>query len=183
MNTKIPNSDLNRLSIDEFKSSDKTPIYVVLDNIRSAQNVGSLFRTMDAFRCMELILCGISAKPPHREINKTALGASESVNWKYIESTVEAIKALKEQGVSVWAVEQTDKAIALDAFKVPNKAPVALVFGNEVKGVSQKAIEICDGSIEVPQFGSKHSLNISVCAGIVIWDIFAKNFLSRMAES
>lgn len=183
MNTKIPNSELNRLSVDEFKSSDKTPIYIVLDNIRSAQNVGSFFRTMDAFRCTELILCGITAKPPHREINKTALGASESVNWNYFESTIEAIEELKANGISTWAVEQTEKAIQLNAFTISDEKPIALVFGNEVKGVSQKVIDICDGSLEVPQFGSKHSLNISVCAGIVIWDIFAKNYLVRMAES
>lgn len=182
MNTKIPNSDLNRLSVDEFKWSDKSPIYIVLDNIRSAQNVGSLFRTLDAFRCTELILCGITAKPPHREINKTALGASETVNWKYFENTTDAIEELKNQGISAWAVEQTENAVQLDAFSVPEKEAVALVFGNEVKGVSQKVVDICEGSIEVPQFGSKHSLNISVCAGIVIWDIFSKNFLVRMAK-
>jgi len=183
MNTKIPNSDLNRLSTDEFKKADKTPIYVVLDNVRSAQNVGSLFRTMDAFRCAELILCGISARPPHREINKTALGASESVIWSYEEKTVNAVHRLQNQGVKVWAVEQTEKALQLSDLVVDDETPIAIVFGNEVKGVSQEVIDICQGSLVVPQFGSKHSLNISVCAGIVIWDLFSRNYLRKIAES
>jgi len=183
MNTKIPNSDLNRLSLDEFKRADKTPIYIVLDNIRSAQNVGSVFRTMDAFRCKQLVLCGISARPPHREINKTALGASETVNWRYAENTLDAVSQLQGMGVSVWAVEQTEGSVLLSDFSVEINKPIALVFGNEVKGVAQDVIDQCDGSLEIPQFGSKHSLNISVCAGIVIWDIFDKKYRSRMAES
>lgn len=183
MNTKIPNSELHRLSVREFKSSEKTPIYIILDNIRSAQNVGSVFRTMDAFRCKELIICGISATPPHREINKTALGASESVDWRYEEDTVNAVSKLQNKGVEVLAVEQTDKSHTLNDFTPDQNRSIALVFGNEIKGVSQKVIDHCDGSLEIPQFGSKHSLNISVCAGIVIWDFFAKNFLNRMAES
>lgn len=163
--------------------AEKVPIYVVLDNIRSAQNVGSLFRTMDAFRCEELILCGISAKPPHREINKTALGSSETVKWEYFEKSLDAVRYLQENGILVFAVEQTEKAVSLDDFELENKSRIALVFGNEVKGVDQEVVDQCDGSIEIPQFGSKHSLNISVCAGIVIWDIFAKNYLSEIAES
>jgi len=183
MNTKIPNSDLNRLNLDEFKKAEKTPIYIVLDNIRSAQNVGSIFRTMDAFRCEELVLCGISATPPHREINKTALGASESIDWRYEESTLNAVSDLQGKGIEVWAVEQTNKSQMLNSFLSKSNGPIAFVFGNEVKGVSQEVVNRCDGSLEIPQFGSKHSLNISVCAGIVIWDFFAKHYLDRMAES
>ena len=183
MNTKIPNSELKRLSLDEFKEADKTPIFIVLDNIRSAQNVGSVFRTMDAFRCEELILCGISARPPHREINKTALGASESVNWRYHDNTLDAVSELQEMGVSVWAVEQTEQSVLLNEFSLKTNNAIALVFGNEVKGVAQDVVDQCNGSLEIPQFGSKHSLNISVCAGIVIWDIFDKKYRSRMAES
>lgn len=183
MNTKIQNNELKRLNIEAYRKSEKAPIYVVLDNVRSAQNVGSIFRTMDAFRCAELNICGISAKPPHREINKTALGASESVKWKYFDNTKSAVLELKARNIALFAVEQTTSSSTLENLVFKNKNGIALVFGNEVEGVSQKIIDLCDGSIEVPQFGSKHSLNISVCAGIVIWDIFSKNYLENLAKS
>lgn len=169
MNIKVRNEDLGRLSIEDFKGADKLPIHVILDNVRSAQNVGSLFRTMDAFRCVKLHLCGICAVPPHREINKTALGATETVAWEHCDSTVQVIKSLKDSGVKVYAIEQTSDAISLENFTPETSDSVALIFGNEVDGVSQEAIDIADGCIELPQYGSKHSLNISVCAGITLW--------------
>lgn len=171
MNIKTKNEELDRLSTDQFKDASKAPVHIVLDNVRSAQNVGSIFRTMDAFRCTKLHICGISATPPHREINKTALGSTESVDWEYYEKTHNAISALKKQGVEVFAIEQTKNAIMLDTFRMDYTKEVALVLGNEVNGVSQEIIDMADGSIEIPQHGSKHSLNISVCAGIVIWDL------------
>ncbi len=169
MNIKTKNEDLHRLSTEEFIASGKAPIYVVLDNIRSAQNVGSVFRTMDAFRCAKLYICGISAIPPHREINKTALGSTQSVEWKYFENTLDAIENLKTQGVDIFAVEQTQNSIMLNDFKVDHNRKTAFIFGNEVSGVDQIIVDNADGSIQIPQYGSKHSLNISVCAGIVIW--------------
>ena len=169
MNIKIKNEDLDRLSQDDFKTSGKAPIYIVLDNVRSAQNVGSVFRTMDAFRCAKLYLCGISAVPPHREINKTALGSTQSVEWEYYEKTMDALEDLKANGVDIFAVEQTQNAILLNDFKVDYGRKTAFIFGNEVDGVDQEIVDKSDGSIEIPQYGSKHSLNISVCAGIVIW--------------
>jgi len=175
MNIKTKNEELNRLSTDQFKDANKAPMHIVLDNVRSAQNVGSIFRTMDAFRCTKLHICGISAKPPHREINKTALGSTDSVDWEYYENTQDAISELKKQGVEIFAIEQTKNAIMLDVFEMDYTKEVALVLGNEVNGVSQEIIDMVDGSIEIPQHGSKHSLNISVCAGIVIWD-FTKGF-------
>ena len=169
MNIKIKNEDLDRLSPDDFKTSGKAPIYIVLDNVRSAQNVGSVFRTMDAFRCAKLYICGISAVPPHREINKTALGSTQSVEWVYFEKTIDALEDLKANGVDIFAVEQTQNAIMLNDFKVDHLRITAFIFGNEVNGVEQEIVDKADGSIEIPQYGSKHSLNISVCAGIVIW--------------
>ena len=169
MNIKIKNEDLDRLSPDDFKTSGKAPIYIVLDNVRSAQNVGSVFRTMDAFRCAKLYICGISAVPPHREINKTALGSTQSVEWVYFEKTIDALEDLKANGVDIFAVEQTQNAIMLNDFKVDHHRKTAFIFGNEVNGVEQEIVDKADGSIEIPQYGSKHSLNISVCAGIVIW--------------
>jgi len=170
MNKKLKLEELNRLSISEYANSEKDPIVVILDNIRSLNNVGSIFRTCDAFAVEKLILCGITAKPPHREIRKTAIGATESVNWEYAESTDEAITSCKALGYDCYAIEQTEKSTSLQDLNLKNKR-VALVFGNEVDGVSQESINQCDGSIEVPQWGTKHSFNVSVTAGIVLWEI------------
>lgn len=169
MNTKTKNEALERLSTDDFKTAIKAPIHIVLDNIRSAQNIGSVFRTMDAFRCVKLHLCGISATPPHREINKTALGATETVDWEYYKTTMEAIERLKDQNVKIYAIEQTEKAVMLNEYQPDYSHETAFVLGNEVSGVSQDVINAAGHSIEIPQHGSKHSLNISVCAGIIIW--------------
>lgn len=183
MNTKTPNNKLSRLSANEFKEAEKTPICLVLDNLRSAQNIGSVFRTMDAFRCEQLFLCGISAQPPHREINKTALGATESVAWTYRESATDAVKDLKNRGYKVYAIEQTSESHFLNEIEFSTDQKLAFVLGNEVKGVEQKVIDVCDGSIEIPQFGSKHSLNISVCAGVVLWHVFSKTFIENLGKS
>ncbi|MBP3254507.1 MAG: RNA methyltransferase [Bacteroidales bacterium] len=166
---KLSMQQLGRMSVEEFKSSDKTPVVLVLDNIRSMSNIGSVFRTADAFRLEEIFLCGITATPPHREINKTALGATQSVKWQYAESTLECVNALKAQGYSVYALEQTENSIPLQNFAV-NRLPLALVLGNEVEGVSQDVIDACGGVIEIPQFGTKHSFNVSVSCGIVLWE-------------
>ncbi|MBN2746367.1 MAG: RNA methyltransferase [Bacteroidales bacterium] len=171
---KLSMEELNRLSTDDFKLTSKTPLTIVLDNIRSLSNVGSIFRTADAFLVEEIILCGITATPPHKEIQKTALGATESVKWSYQTSTEEAVKALINKGIKVFAVEQTNEKIWLQDFKVDNSIPLALIFGNEVKGVGDEVLALVDGSIEIPQFGSKHSLNISIAAGILIWEVYRK---------
>ncbi|RZV62012.1 MAG: TrmH family RNA methyltransferase [Flavobacteriaceae bacterium] len=171
---KLKNSELERLSLSEFKDSKKTPIIVILDNIRSLNNVGSVFRTCDAFLIQKVYLCGITAQPPHKDINKTALGSTESVDWEYVENTIDLVKALKSQNINICSIEQAHKSIALHEFQVEDKATYALVFGNEVKGVSQDVVDLSDHVIEIPQFGTKHSLNISVSAGIVIWDFFIK---------
>jgi len=171
---KLSLKELNRIDIKTFKKSDKTPIIIVLDNIRSLNNVGSVFRTSDAFLIKKIILCGITAKPPHREIQKTALGATESVDWEYFNSTREAIGSLRKENCRIAAVEQADKSIMLDKYEVDKSRNLALIFGNEVKGVDDEVMEMIDECIEIPQFGTKHSFNISVSAGIVIWDIFKK---------
>jgi len=171
---KLKNEELDRLDVDTFKKADKTPIIIVLDNIRSLNNIGSVFRTADAFLIRKIYLCGITAIPPHKDIRKTALGATESMDWEYRQNTVELIEELKEEGCSTWAVEQVEKASMLNSFTVSKDKEYVFVFGNEVKGVSQEVVDICDGVLEIPQFGTKHSLNISVSAGIVIWDIWAK---------
>ncbi|PWA06766.1 RNA methyltransferase [Flavobacterium psychrotolerans] len=177
---KLENSELNRKSIEDFKVANKTPIIIVLDDIRSLNNIGSVFRTADAFLIEKIYLCGITATPPNKEIHKTALGATETVNWEYQTDVLAVIKNLKKDNVTVLAVEQVESAIFLDQFETNKTKKYALVFGNEVFGVAQKAIEICDGCIEIPQLGTKHSLNISVSAGIVVWDLFQK--LNRSNE-
>ena len=171
---KLRNDELNRLTVDEFKKADKTPIIVVLDNIRSFNNVGSAFRTADAFRIEAIYLCGITAKPPHREIHKTALGATESVDWKYFSKTEDAVTKLKSQGYIIISVEQVDNSIKLNNFTPHSNKKYALAFGNEVKGVSNNTINLSDHCIEIPQIGTKHSLNITVSLGIVIWDFYSK---------
>lgn len=170
---KISNEELGRKSLDEFKRSEKSPIILILDNIRSLHNVGSVFRTSDAFAVQKIYLCGITAKPPHREINKTALGATESVEWEYCESTLDALEKVIRDGFMVYSIEQTQNSIALNEFQ-PSQSKIALIFGHEVKGVQQNIIDQSNGSIEIPQMGTKHSFNISVSCGIVLWDIFQK---------
>lgn len=166
--------ELNRKSVDEFKQSEKFPIVVVLDNIRSMHNVGSVFRTADAFLLQGIYLCGYTPQPPHRDINKTALGATETVEWKYFSTTKQAVEELKEAEYKVYAIEQVEKSIMLDSFSVDDIEKVAVVFGNEVSGVEEEVIKLCDGCIEIPQLGMKHSLNISVAAGIVLWEMVRK---------
>ena len=173
MNRKLKNDELERLGQEEFKKSTKTPVVVVLDNIRSANNIGSVFRSADAFRIQAIYLCGITAQPPQRDIHKTALGATETVDWKYFKTTEKAIADLKANGFKVAAIEQAEKVTYLNEFSphfVEDKW--AVVFGNEVFGVDQKAINQADLVIEIPQIGTKHSLNISVSAGIVLWELF-----------
>lgn len=171
---KIENSELERKSVDEFKQAEKTPIIVVLDDIRSLHNIGSVFRTGDAFLIEKIYLCGITATPPNKEIHKTALGATETVVWEYKKEVLEVIQDLKSQDIAVYAIEQVENAVFLDDFKTETNKKYALVFGNEVFGVNQEAVKMCDGAIEIPQLGTKHSLNISVSTGIVIWDLFCK---------
>ena len=170
---KLKNKDLQSINIETFKSAKKTPITIVLDNVRSALNVGSVFRTADAFLIENIILCGITAQPPNKEIRKAALGATESVNWEYAKSTTEAIKKLKEKNYYIVGIEQTDKSTMLNDF-TPSKQPIAIIMGNEVNGVEQEAINNCNEVVEIPQFGTKHSLNIAVTTGIVIWDLWKK---------
>ena len=165
---------MNRISPEEFKQSDKTPLVVVLDNVRSLHNVGSVFRTGDAFLIEAVYLCGITSTPPHAEIHKTALGAEDSVDWKYFEDTHDALKELKEARYSVFAIEQAEGSTMLPDFNTQSGIKYAVVLGNEVKGVQQSVVDACDGCIEIPQFGTKHSLNVSVTAGIVIWEFFRK---------
>lgn len=165
---------LNRIDIDSFKAQNKTPLVLVLDNVRSMHNVGSAFRTGDGFGIEKIFLCGITATPPHREIEKTALGATQSVDWQYIKETKEAIHILKNEGYKVYAVEQAEGSIFLNDFAVDTKDKYALVFGNEVHGVDEDVMDIVDGCIEVPQFGTKHSFNVSVTMGIVMWDLIKK---------
>lgn len=171
---KLRNIELNRLSVEEYKESEKTPIIVVLDNIRSCNNIGSVFRTSDALLIEKIYLCGITATPPNNEIRKTALDAEKSVSWEYYENTEDVVIKLQKEGCQVYAIEQVENSISLPDFQPEKDEKVALVFGNEVKGVKQSVVNLCNGSIEIPQFGTKHSFNISVSAGIVIWDIFQK---------
>lgn len=174
MDRKLKNEELNRPSVDRFKLQKKYPIVVVLDNIRSLNNIGSVFRTSDAFAVESIQLCGISAKPPHREIQKTALGSTESVHWEYHESTLDCLESLKSKGFQCYAIEQTESSQFLNEFAPKSKQKLALVFGHEVKGVSQEVVNYCDGVIEIPQEGTKHSLNISISVGVVLWDLINK---------
>lgn len=174
MSRKVPNSELERKSVEEFKTAEKTPLIIVLDDIRSLNNIGSVFRTADAFLVEKIFLCGITATPPNKEIHKTALGATDTVEWKYFKTAEEAIAELKQKHIEVWSVEQVENAVMLHEFEVKQNRKYALIFGNEVKGVSEKAIGLSDGFIEIPQLGTKHSLNISVSAGIVVWDLVNK---------
>ena len=172
---KLRTIEMNRLTIDEFKQAEKMPLIVVLDDVRSLHNVGSVFRTSDAFRVEAVWLCGITATPPHPEIHKTALGAEDSVDWRYFKTADEAVAELHRQGYFVFSIEQVEGSTKLQHLDVPN-SPYAIVLGNEVKGVHQSVVDASDGCLEIPQFGTKHSLNVSVTAGIVIWE-FARRFL------
>jgi len=167
---KLRMSELNRLSNEEFKAQSKNPVVVVLDNIRSVLNVGSVFRSSDAFLTQAIHLCGVTPAPPSREMRKTALGATESVDWQYFESTAESLQQLKEDGFYIAAIEQVDRSVSLENFPFSKHPKLALVFGNEVSGVSDEALALCDSAIEIPQFGTKHSFNISVSAGILLWE-------------
>jgi tRNA G18 (ribose-2'-O)-methylase SpoU len=171
---KLKNSELGRLSIDQFKSVDKTPLIVILNDIRSLNNVGSVFRTCDAFLIKKIYLCGITAKPPHKDIHKTALGATETVEWEHVNNILELIYDLKTRGVKIASIEQTQNSTMLQDFVPVKNTTLAVVFGNEVKGVQQEIVTESDYCIEIPQFGTKHSLNIAVSCGIVLWDLFNK---------
>lgn len=171
---KLRTSELNRATVEEYKDSEKRDIVVVLDNVRSSNNVGSFFRTSDALLVDKIFLCGITSTPPSKDIHKTALGAEDSVEWSYFEKTEIAVEQLKSDGYKVFAIEQVDGSISLEQFSPNGCGPIALIFGNEVKGVAQKIVDQCDAAIEIPQFGTKHSLNVSVSAGIVLWDIISK---------
>lgn len=169
---KLENSELERKSIEDFKQAQKTPLILVLDDIRSLHNIGSVFRTADAFLIEKIYLCGITATPPNKEIHKTALGATETVVWEHCENVITVIEKLKADDVMTLAIEQVESAVFLQNFEIQKGKKYALVFGNEVHGVSQEAVALCDGCIEIPQSGTKHSLNIAVSAGIVVWDLF-----------
>ena len=171
---KLRTNELNRLTAEEYKKTDKTPLVVVLDNIRSCNNIGSVFRTSDALLLEKIYLCGITATPPNKDIHKTALDAEKSVDWEYFKKTEDAVEKLKAEGYDIFAVEQVENSISLLDFEPAENEKIALIFGNEVKGVQQKVVDLCDGAIEIPQYGTKHSFNISVSAGIVLWDIFQK---------
>ena len=171
---KLLNSELDRKSIDDFKKSEKIPVVLVLDNVRSMNNIGSIFRTADAFLVESVYLCGITATPPHRDIQKTALGATDSVHWKYFQETRIAVTELRKDGYKIYSIEQVERSISLFDFIPLTNEKIAFVFGHEVKGVEQEIINISDQAIEIPQFGTKHSFNISVSAGIILWDYFNK---------
>jgi len=171
---KLKSDDLNRVDVEEFKAQDKLPVIVILDNVRSMHNVGSAFRTADGFAIEEIILCGITAQPPHREIEKTALGATQSVEWSYAADTLDAVKELKAKGYEIIAIEQAHESIMLNTFAPDSTKKYVLIFGNEVNGVSEEVMANIDQCIEIPQFGTKHSFNIVISAGIVLWDFYAK---------
>lgn len=171
---KLANAELDRKSISDFKAANKTRIIIILDDVRSLNNIGSIFRTADSFLVEKIYLCGITAVPPNKEINKTALGATDTVEWEYVEDIVTIVQQLKRDNIKVFAIEQVENAIFLDKFEVDKDQNYAIIFGNEVFGVSQKAVEVCTGTIEIPQLGTKHSLNVAVSTGIVVWDLFVK---------
>lgn len=171
---KLLNRELERKTVDQFRKSEKSPFVIVLDNVRSQSNVGSIFRTADAFLTKAIYLCGITAKPPHREIQKTALGATESVTWKYFPKTTDAILDLKEEGYKIIGIEQTEGSVELQDMHVKKGEKYALIFGHEVDGVDQNVLNLCDFCVEIPQFGTKHSFNIAVSAGIVLWELNKK---------
>jgi 23S rRNA (guanosine2251-2'-O)-methyltransferase len=179
---KLSMDELNRMSVEDFKHAEKVPVVVVLDNIRSAYNVGSVFRTADAFRIEAIYICGYTARPPHKEIDKTALGAGDSVRWKGFDHAADAVAELQSEGYKVFAIEQVESSISLEQFSVDEQQLVGLVFGNEVSGVQEEVLIKCDGCIEIPQFGMKHSLNISVAAGIVLWEVVRKS-ISRFMNT
>ena len=169
---KLKLEELNRISIKEFQETEKIPLVVVLDNVRSQNNIGSVFRTSDAFLVEEIILCGITATPPNTEIHKTALGAEDSVNWRYFEDTIIALNTLREEGYNIYSIEQAENSLSLEALQLNKQKKYAVILGHEVHGVMQEVINLSDGCIEIPQYGTKHSLKVSVTAGIVIWDFF-----------
>lgn len=171
---KLKLDELNRASVSEFKMQEKLPVAVVLDNVRSMHNIGSIFRTSDGFAVEQVVLCGITAQPPHREIEKTALGATQSINWTYHVDVVAAVQQLRADGYKIIAIEQAENSVMLNEFTPDKNSKYALIFGNEVNGVSDEVMQIIDTCIEIPQFGTKHSFNIVVSAGIVLWDFFAK---------
>ncbi|MCU0432839.1 MAG: RNA methyltransferase [Bacteroidia bacterium] len=174
MNRKLTTGEMGRKTVEEFRSAGKTPLVFVLDNVRSAHNTGSVFRTADAFLLHELVLCGYTATPPHRDLLKTALGATETVHWRHFEHTTEAVTQLTQEGWTVLAAEQTEQSTALDTWQPAPGQKLAIVFGNEVEGVQQQVIDFCAGTLEIPQHGAKHSLNIAVCAGIMAWELSRK---------
>ncbi|MDL2309041.1 RNA methyltransferase [Bacteroidales bacterium OttesenSCG-928-C03] len=171
---KLSLEELNRVAVEEYKSQEKIPLIVVLDDIRSMNNVGSIFRTADAFVVEKIYLCGITATPPNKEITKTALGATESVDWEYAENVAELVRHLKKEGYKTFAVEQTSNPIFLDQYQPEKGDKLAIILGNEVFGVNDQLLPIVDGALEIPQFGTKHSLNVSIAGGIVIWELFKK---------
>lgn len=171
MYRKLQNEELRRISTEEFKQAEKIPVCIILDNIRSQNNVGSVFRTSDAFRIEKIYLCGITSTPENREVHKTALGAEDAVEWEYVKDTIEVVERLKNKGYQIFSVEQAENTTSLENFNICSAHKYALIFGNEVKGVQQAVIDASDGCIEIPQFGTKHSFNISVTAGIVLWQI------------
>ena len=169
---KLTTEEMHRLTVEEFRESEKLPLTVVLDNVRSLNNIGSVFRTSDAFRVEHIALCGITATPPHREIHKTALGAEDSVEWSYHEDTAECVRELKRQGYKIYAVEIAHDSLWLGTDTVATDAPIAIVFGNEIEGVQETVMELCDDFLEIPQSGTKHSLNVSCAAAITIWELY-----------
>lgn len=171
MMRKLSMDELNRKTVTEFKTAEKLPIVVVLENIRSAYNVGSVFRTADAFLLESIYICGYTCCPPHKEIKKTALGAEDTVDWKHFATAGDAVKVLREQGYTVWAAEQAEGSVHLNELKYASKEKIAVIFGNEVMGVEQSTIQLCDGCVEIPQLGMKHSLNIATAAGVVLWEL------------
>lgn len=175
---KLKTIEMHRLSVDEFKAAEKLPLIVVLDNVRSLYNVGSVFRSADAFRVEAVWLCGVTGCPPNAEIHKTALGGEDSVDWKYFKDTQDAVRELHDKGYFVWSIEQVEGSTKLQDLKVDNDAACAVILGNEVKGVQQSVVDMSDGCLEIPQFGTKHSLNVSTTAGIVVWE-FAKQYMNR----